>query len=301
MRHYRKYVRKKNRRREQIKRISLTIICIIILLLCAVVGVVFLGSENEEKTATPDNALTSATKNPEQIEVTSKSIEKTLSQEDTYEKVIEESTRGLDEDNEVYDFQSTRVLDDIGVKASEFDFEQLIVVRSNNTTAQISFFEKVDGVWEYSNELSSVDGYVGSQGVSIQASEYTQHTPSGLYSLGTAFGICDNPGTKMDYFNVTDNSYWIDDPNSNYYNQHVEGSEDADWQSAEHLIDYNPAYNYAVFIEYNTNPIIPGNGSAFFIHVGYEPTAGCVSMAENSMIQLLCWLNPEKKPHIFIM
>ena len=297
MRRYRKYVRKKNRRRERIKRILITIICIIILVLCVIAGFVFSTSNNEEKTATPDSAIASVTKNSEQIEET------TLQEKYTYIQKIEESTTGIDEYNELDDMQTTSVLNDIGIDDSEFDFEQLVVVQSSEATAQIYSFEKMDGVWEYSNALDTVNGYVGLQGVSSQASEYVQYTPFGLYSLETAFGICDNPGTKMDYFNVTENSYWVDDPNSIYYNQHVEvqESEDVDWQSAEHLIDYNPAYNYAVVIEYNTNPIIPGNGSAFFIHVGYEPTAGCVSMPEESMIQLLCWLNPEKKPHVFIM
>lgn len=78
-------------------------------------------------------------------------------------------------------------------------------------------------------------------------------------------------------------------------------AEDADWQSAEHLIECNSAYKYAVFIEYNTNPVVSEKGSAFFIHVGCVPTEGCIAISEDNMIETLRWLGSSKRPHILII
>ena len=304
MSYHRRYVRKKNRQKERIKILIIVSVIVLVAVLIGVgVGFVLLNSNYiEDHTATPDNAIFATTSKIEGEKETSNLDKKIKSKaKNNTVQHTEENTNATENNEKASNKNSTKVLREIGIDAEEYDFEQLVVVQSSETTAKISFFQKNKGVWKYAKKLSSVDGFVGIQGVSDQASEYSKYTPSGLYSLGTAFGICDNPGTKMEYFNVTSNSYWVDDPNSQYYNQHVEGLDNADWQSAEHLIDCNPEYNYAVFIEYNTNPIVAGNGSAFFVHVGYEPTAGCVSMAEDSMIQMLRWLNPKKAPHILII
>ncbi len=301
MSYHRRYVRKKNRRRERIKVLIIASVCVFAILLIIAAGFIIISSNNKENTATQDNAVPSVTKKIAITEKPTKSKQETSSQEETSFVSIEDNVNATDTEDEESEQTSTNVLSDIGIETEDFDFEQLIVVQSNGTSAHILFFEQRKGIWKYSNEIKPVEGFVGAQGVSAQASEYAQFTPAGLYSLGTAFGICDNPGTEMEYFRVTENSYWVDDPNSSYYNQHVEGNENADWQSAEHLIEYNPAYKYAVFIEYNTNPAVSGKGSAFFIHVGCFPTAGCIAISEDNMIETLRWLDSSKRPHILII
>lgn len=191
-----------------------------------------------------------------------------------------------------------KIVQDNRMDIADFDFYQLITVEAVGPVAELRFFEKHNGVW--SEAIPLVSGFVGAMGVSQDASEYADYTPAGLFSIGTAFGILDNPGTSFPYFKVTEDSYWVDDPDSEFYNRHVEGTEGADWQSAEHLIDYQPNYNYAAFIEYNAEPVIPGMGSAFFLHVGYAPTAGCVAISEDTMKQVLCWMREESSPHILI-
>ena len=212
---------------------------------------------------------------------------------------VEEQTSEFIEENlpsELVEIEKTTNYD-----ISQFEFKQLITVNSDGAYAKISFFEKTNHGWIKIENLDSVNGYVGAQGVSTNVSEYASYTPEGLYSIGTGFGICDDPGTKLDYFKVTENSFWVDDVNSKFYNQHVEGKNNADWNSAEHLIDCKPEYNYAAFIEYNTNPIVRGKGSAFFLHVGYSPTAGCVAIDESAMISVLRWLDKKQLPHILII
>lgn len=188
-----------------------------------------------------------------------------------------------------------------GLSVNDLLCEQLVFVKSYNSTAKIQFFEMEDNAWQYLEEMDVNNAFVGSQGVSSEANEYSEYTPLGLFPLGTSFGIKENPGIDYPYFQITQDSYWVDDPESIYYNQHVEGTDNADWSSAEHLLDYQPSYNYAVEIAYNTNPIVSGKGSAFFVHVGSMPTAGCVAMQEQSVINMLQWLRKDKNPKILII
>lgn len=194
----------------------------------------------------------------------------------------------------------TSLINEGGYSRDDLNGKQLIVVKSEGSRAKFSFFEKEKGAWKYSDVLSTVDGFVGTQGVSKNASEYESYTPEGLFSLGTGFGINDNPKTGLDYFKVTENSYWVDDVNSQYYNQHIEANSSEDAPNGEHLIDYKGYYDYAVFIEYNTNPAIPGKGSAFFLHIGNKPTAGCAAISEENMLKAIRWLNKNKNPYIMI-
>ena len=286
-----RYRRKQQRRREKIIRGIVVTLAAVVLV---VVALSFGGNSTPETktenttTVSQDNTQTNApTQAPDnnvtegKTEVPSEPVQNTPSPQENsaeFEQLIEKA----------------------GYSAEDFGFEQLIVVDSYGTTAVLNTFEKVNGAWVKSDALDSVYGYVGEQGVSASASEYASYTPKGLYSLGTAFGICDNPGTSMDYFKVTSDSYWVDDENSAYYNQHVEGTDNKDWTSAEHLIEYSGNYDYCVFIEYNTNPVVSGKGSAFFLHVGQSPTAGCVAISEQNMINTLCWLNKAENPHILI-
>ena len=70
----------------------------------------------------------------------------------------------------------------------------------------------------------------------------------------------------------------------------------------EHLLDETPFYNYAVVIDYNTSPVVQGAGSAFFLHVNPDgkPTAGCVSIAQASLVSIMQWLTPADQPRILI-
>lgn len=292
---------KKKRKNNKIAKIL--IIVLLLLTLALVIATAFFvinscnKSNSEEQpftsvsTQKEDKTINSSKPNKNNTETQSTAAQTMVSQvEEQTSEVIEETLP-----RELSEIENTTSYD-----ISQFDFNQLITVDSDGAYAKISFFEKTNRGWTKAKSLDSVNGYVGTQGVSANASEYASYTPEGLYSIGTGFGICDDPGTKLDYFKVTENSFWVDDVNSKFYNQHVEGKNNADWNSAEHLIDCKPEYNYAALIEYNTNPIVQGKGSAFFLHVGYSPTAGCVAIDESTMISVLKWLDKKQSPHILI-
>jgi L,D-peptidoglycan transpeptidase YkuD (ErfK/YbiS/YcfS/YnhG family) len=121
------------------------------------------------------------------------------------------------------------------------------------------------------------------------------YTPSGIYLITTAFGYTDQINTKLNYRKVTDNDFWVDDINSPQYNQWVSGRPQA--QSFEEMRRKDNLYAQGAIIEYNTNPIVPGKGSAIFLHIWrnyYKPTAGCVATSQRNIRRLLQWLDKDK-------
>lgn len=176
-----------------------------------------------------------------------------------------------------------------GLKAAK-THNQLIFVSASVTTATIAMVTRdADGTW---SEDLCTSGYVGSAGVG-ETTEWNHRTPRGQFGFTYAFGILPNPGTKLSYTQVDDTYYWVDDVNSRYYNQFVTTKTTPKaWNSAEHIIEINPAYHYVLSLDYNPN-CTPGVGSAIFLHCSTNrPTGGCISVPEDQMITILKNVQP---------
>jgi L,D-peptidoglycan transpeptidase YkuD (ErfK/YbiS/YcfS/YnhG family) len=179
---------------------------------------------------------------------------------------------------------------------------QLILAAAFCSDAVVCCYSRDEtGGWHLNEHIGLVFGHVGKNGVRSDKTEGDGCTPAGLYSLGYAFGTKDKSDTAMDFYDVTENSYWVDDPASPYYNRWIESADYFEWTTAEHLADYQISYAYAVVIRYNMSPAVPGKGSAVFLHCGTEPTSGCIAVPEDDMLRILAWLDPEKKPAILIV
>lgn len=238
-------------------------------------------------TSKPKEASESALKSNGQATDGEESPQKTVETTETAEVKIPE--------------ELSQILTGNGIDSSSLNFNQLIVVNAGeSSSAKVSFYEKNDNSWAETKDLSSVYGFVGIEGVG-KASESATITPKGLFGITTAFGFDESIDTGLDYFQITEDTYWVDDPNSKYYNMHVEGIGDKDWNSAEHMIEFPSNYNYGFAFDYNTNPIVKGEGSAFFMHVSDHPTQGCVAVSEDAMKSTLKWLKKENNPHILIV
>ena len=98
-------------------------------------------------------------------------------------------------------------------------YSQLIIVSCDGGEAQISMYENSgdSSTW---NQILSSPGYIGSDGVG-QASEDSCHTPQGIYGFTMAFGNLPDPGSAIPYTQIDANSYWVDDPDSLFYNRFV--------------------------------------------------------------------------------
>ncbi|MFT3663279.1 MAG: hypothetical protein QM809_18510 [Gordonia sp. (in: high G+C Gram-positive bacteria)] len=176
---------------------------------------------------------------------------------------------------------------------------QMIVVsvpQKAATVGTLTTFEK-DAAGQWRPVLGPVEAYMGSLGIG-EPQDDVHRTPEGTYALGQAFGRQDNPGTKMNYKKVDREDWWDGNQASPTYNQMVRRS-DSPGPGSENLYDMGPAYDYAVEFKHNPSNT-PGKATAMFLHVGSEPTWGCVAIDRESMIKVLKWLDPAKNPKISI-
>lgn len=162
--------------------------------------------------------------------------------------------------------------------------------------------EKRDGAWR--QVLDPMKAVVGRNGFAPQGEkrEGDGRTPSGRFRLGTAFGYAPSVNTKMPYRQALSDDLWVDDPGAPDYNRWVRQSETLA-ASYEKMKRDDDLYKYGIVIEYNTDPVLPGHGSAIFLHIraGHNrATAGCVAVSEEDILKLLDWLDPAARPVIII-
>ena len=142
--------------------------------------------------------------------------------------------------------------------------------------------------------------YIGKNGLTKNKIEGDFKTPIGLFDLGIVFGIHKKEelslNNHIEYYQINKNHFWIDDPNSKYYNNLVDITKvEKDWISAENLLDNKKPYEYAIEIKSNPHNI-PGKGSAIFIHCKTKNyTAGCISIEKEKMKKLLASIDENTK------
>lgn len=182
------------------------------------------------------------------------------------------------------------------------EHQQVVAVESiSGVRAKLTPWEFKSGRWHpVSGAIASTVGRNGIAPINTKR-EGDGRTPSGIFDLNLAFGYEPSVATKLKYRQATDNDFWVDDPRSIQYNQWVIGQPQT--VSFEYLRRKDDLYKIGIVIEYNTQPVVPGNGSAIFLHIWKgegEPTSGCVALSENNLRKLLSWLDPRRKPVIFI-
>ena len=97
----------------------------------------------------------------------------------------------------------------------------------------------------------------------------------------------DAPQSGMPISALSANDGWCDAPNDAAYNQAVSLPYTA---SAETLWRDDSIYDLIVVLGHNDSPVVPGCGSAIFLHVAhpdYAPTEGCVALAREDLLEVL--------------
>jgi L,D-peptidoglycan transpeptidase YkuD (ErfK/YbiS/YcfS/YnhG family) len=164
------------------------------------------------------------------------------------------------------------------------------------TTGTLTAFQRVGQQWKV--VLGPTPAKVGELGVGAPA-DGVHRTPVGTFTFDQAFGRQPDPGTKMPYFQATDQDWWDEDAGSPTYNTHVRGSGSPS-SIAENLYDSGPVYDYAVNVAVNPQRI-PGRVAGIFLHVtDGNPTWGCVAIGRDEMRSVLNWLDPSVSPQITI-
>jgi L,D-peptidoglycan transpeptidase YkuD (ErfK/YbiS/YcfS/YnhG family) len=180
---------------------------------------------------------------------------------------------------------------------------QVVVVGPSHrgaVTAELTAWQRSATGWTLA--LGPLPAVVGRTGVVAAADkrEGDGHTPGGVFAIGTAFGYEASLRTGLAYRQATAADHWIDDPASPQYNQWVVGKPAV---SAERMRRDDDAYSAGAVVEYNTQPVVPGRGSAIFLHVWSgpgRPTAGCVAAAGDDVRAVLAFLHRDRSPVIAI-
>ena len=182
--------------------------------------------------------------------------------------------------------------------------QQVVIVETDskaNTKAGLFTWELKNGHWyQVFGRMAAVVGRNGIAPIG-EKREGDGRTPGGAYLLGTAFGYGPPPRLNISYHQMTGDDLWVDDAASPDYNRWVKAPTPA--KSFEHMKRSDNLYKYGIVVEYNTGPIVPGNGSAIFMHVWRgpdSPTAGCVALAEKDLIRILKWLDFSKLSSIVL-
>jgi L,D-peptidoglycan transpeptidase YkuD (ErfK/YbiS/YcfS/YnhG family) len=115
-------------------------------------------------------------------------------------------------------------------------------------------------------------------------------TPLGHWPMRQVFYRPDRlskPETGLAILSLTPQMGWCDDPAHSLYNQQVDLPFPA---SHEKLWREDGIYDLIVVLGYNDAPVVPGKGSAIFLHLArpdFSPTEGCIACSQPDLLDLL--------------
>ena len=166
------------------------------------------------------------------------------------------------------------------------EVKQLFFVRyTGGCSAKAILYVKSEhnNAWEQKFET---DAYVGKHGIN-KTKEGDAKTPVADLGVRSAFGILPNPGTSLEYIDITKNIYACDE-DCEYYNQIIDIEKTGHDCKGEDMYAYSPEYNYGIATTFNDSNTYP-DGSAIFIHCkGVKPfTGGCIAIDQEYMETLL--------------
>jgi L,D-peptidoglycan transpeptidase YkuD (ErfK/YbiS/YcfS/YnhG family) len=183
---------------------------------------------------------------------------------------------------------------------------QVLVVSApsmSSTTATFQAFQLVGACWQ--SVAGPVAADLGYGGLSSSKSEGDGATPIGYFNIANQlYGNGPPLGGAEPYHQLVCGDWWDEDPSSPTYNTFVSvpcGTTPPFGGGSEALWQETAAYQHFAVIEYNANPVVPGAGSAIFLHDSAGgSTAGCVSIDSSVLDRVLAWLDPNQSPMIAI-
>lgn len=184
-----------------------------------------------------------------------------------------------------------------------------------SSEATVSLYEKNKGEWkQVGNSWSSRLGRKGlAWGLGLHPipagstlkKEGDLKSPAGVFELGGVWGYDRSIKKRysLPYTRITSRHLWVEDPESKYYNRQVvlDREPDTEWEKKAQMRQNDPAHSLKLFIAHNAPPnVMKGAGSSIFFHIwredGGRATAGCTTMAESKLRELIAQIDPEKRP-----
>jgi L,D-peptidoglycan transpeptidase YkuD (ErfK/YbiS/YcfS/YnhG family) len=200
------------------------------------------------------------------------------------------------------------------------DVRQLIVVQSDTWTAtkgRMQRYERaaynqpwrpVGPPWEVVLGRAGMGWGVGEDDLrerninEVRKREGDERAPAGVFAFDGGWaegGVL--AGARIPLRKAGAELLCVDDPGSDDYNQVVEAAQAKPHKTAEKLQSSDAQYSLGIVVAHNRTPVRKGLGSCVFLHVWAAPglaTAGCTAMSKVSMVTLLRWLDPAKKPRL---
>jgi L,D-peptidoglycan transpeptidase YkuD (ErfK/YbiS/YcfS/YnhG family) len=203
-------------------------------------------------------------------------------------------------------------LDDVG---------QLIVSVAptwNSNTGKLQRFERAGRAWKAVGPAVPVlygrhglvwgRGLLGTEEPGPHKTERDGRAPAGVFRIGKiyTYDAALPAGANYPFHTVTKADAWIDDVNHPQYNQHVivDPANPPTWFEKQKMRHGDFAYRWLIEIRHNSDPPVAGAGSAIFFHIRrgpQRPSAGCTTMGEQNLIELIRWLRAGKRPHYALL
>lgn len=136
---------------------------------------------------------------------------------------------------------------------------------------------------------------VGSGGIGIKHAEGDHITPVGVFPVRALLFRADRvklPRTRLPVSAIAPDDGWCDAPGDRAYNRPVKLPYRA---STESLWRADFLYDLLAVLGFNDCPVVPGAGSAFFLHIAradYGATEGCVALAKDDLLAVVSALGP---------
>lgn len=194
--------------------------------------------------------------------------------------------------------------------------EQLVVSIApswDSTRGKLQRFERTREGWRavgdavpalYGSEgLAWGRGLLGTDEEGRKKVERDKRAPAGAFRIGKIYTYdAQLPrGADFPYRTITNADAWIDDPALAEYNRHVviDPRNPPPWFEKQKMRHGDFAYRWLVEVRHNSDPPKSGAGSAIFFHIrrgATRPTAGCTTLAEDDLVELIRWLRADRQP-----
>lgn len=139
---------------------------------------------------------------------------------------------------------------------------------------------------------------LGEGGVSVAKREGDRKTPVGSFAMRQLLYRADRlaaPASGLPSRPIVRGDGWCDAPADPNYNRLVALPYPA---GHERLWREDAIYDLIVPLGYNDDPVVPGRGSAIFLHVArgdWRPTLGCVALARDALLSVLAEADPRSR------
>lgn len=135
---------------------------------------------------------------------------------------------------------------------------------------------------------------LGRSGIKAGKREGDGATPAGTFPLLRVLYRPDKfpqpPASGLPVAAIAPDDGWCDEPSHPAYNRPVKLPFAA---SHEELWRADNLYDLIAVVGYNDDPVVPGQGSAIFLHVareGHAPTAGCLAFNREDLLEIVARL-----------